>query len=466
MANKFIDPNGLLYFWQKILSKFVAKEVGKGLSTNDYTTDEKTKLGGIEAGANKTTIDDSLTSTAADHALSANQGKLLNDAIAKITTDIGDLGGGDMMKALYDKDNNGQVDKADDADKLGGNAPDYFAAATHTHDKATSEKDGLLSKEDFSKLAGIADGANNYTLPKATDSVLGGIKVGENLSVSEDGTLSADAQHIDVDDAIDADSVNPVQNKVVKAALDGKSDSNHVHAVATADADGFMSKGDFSKLAGVESGANKYTHPAAHPATMITEDETHRFSTDAEKTAWNGKVDSEDGKGLSTNDYTTAEKNKLNGIAEGANKTVVDETLSADSTNPVQNKAVQTALNGKVNTSVLGQANGVATLDESGLIPSAQLPSYVDDVIEGYADVTVDTTTDESGFKTTTVTVNGFYSDEAHQYAITGESGKIYVDVKTNLSYRWGGTVYVQITSSDCTAITNAEIDDIIAKTL
>lgn len=408
MANKFVDSNGLLYFIQKLKDKFVAKEAGKGLSTNDYTTDEKTKLGGIEAGANKTTIDDSLTSTAADHALSANQGKLLNDAIAKITTDIGDLGSGDMMKALYDKDDNGQVDKADDADKLGGNAPDYFAAATHTHDKATSEKDGLLSKEDFSKLAGIAEGANNYTLPKATDSVLGGIKVGENLSVGEDGTLSADAQHIDVDDAIDADSVNPVQNKVVKVALDGKSDSNHVHAVATADADGFMSKGDFSKLAGVESGANKYTHPAAHPATMITEDETHRFATDAEKTAWNGKV----------------------------------------------------------NTSVLGQANGVATLDESGLIPSAQLPSYVDDVIEGYADVTVNTTTDESGFKTTTVTVNGFYSDEAHQYAITGESGKIYVDVKTNLSYRWGGTVYVQITSSDCTAITNAEIDDIIAKTL
>lgn len=44
---KYLDQNGLLYFWQKIVSKFVAKESGKGLSTNDYTTEEKNKLAGL-----------------------------------------------------------------------------------------------------------------------------------------------------------------------------------------------------------------------------------------------------------------------------------------------------------------------------------------------------------------------------------------------------------------------------------
>ena len=44
---KFLDENGLLYFWQKIVNKFVAKETGKGLSTNDYTTTEKDKLGSL-----------------------------------------------------------------------------------------------------------------------------------------------------------------------------------------------------------------------------------------------------------------------------------------------------------------------------------------------------------------------------------------------------------------------------------
>ena len=56
------------------------------------------------------------------------------------------------------------------------------------------------------------------------------------------------------------------------------------------------------------------------------------------------KVDKVSGKGLSTNDYTTTEKNKLAGIADGANKTVVDSALSATSTNPVQNKVVNTAI--------------------------------------------------------------------------------------------------------------------------
>lgn len=59
------------------------------------------------------------------------------------------------------------------------------------------------------------------------------------------------------------------------------------------------------------------------------------------------KVDKISGKGLSTNDYTTAEKNKLADIAAGANKTTVDASLNASSTNPVQNKVVQVALAGK-----------------------------------------------------------------------------------------------------------------------
>lgn len=51
MSTKYLDDNGLLYFWQKIKAKFVAQETGKGLSTNDYTTTEKNKLAGIATGA-------------------------------------------------------------------------------------------------------------------------------------------------------------------------------------------------------------------------------------------------------------------------------------------------------------------------------------------------------------------------------------------------------------------------------
>ena len=53
------------------------------------------------------------------------------------------------------------------------------------------------------------------------------------------------------------------------------------------------------------------------------------------------KVDVVEGKGLSTNDYTDEEKSKLSGIEKGANKTIVDSSLSDTSTNPVQNKVIK-----------------------------------------------------------------------------------------------------------------------------
>lgn len=53
MANTYLDSNGVSHFWEKIKSKFVPKETGKGLSTNDYTTVEKNKLAGIDTGAQK-----------------------------------------------------------------------------------------------------------------------------------------------------------------------------------------------------------------------------------------------------------------------------------------------------------------------------------------------------------------------------------------------------------------------------
>lgn len=56
MARKYLDSDGLLYFWQKITNKFVAKDGSKVLSTNDYTTEEKNKLAGIAEGANNYTL--------------------------------------------------------------------------------------------------------------------------------------------------------------------------------------------------------------------------------------------------------------------------------------------------------------------------------------------------------------------------------------------------------------------------
>lgn len=65
---------------------------------------------------------------------------------------------------------------------------------------------------------------------------------------------------------------------------------NTTYGKATQAADGLMAKEDKAKLDGVATGANKYTHPASHPATMITQDATHRMVSDTEKAAWNAKA--------------------------------------------------------------------------------------------------------------------------------------------------------------------------------
>ena len=69
-----------------------------------------------------------------------------------------------------------------------------------------------------------------YTLPPATNSTLGGIIVGNNLTITPEGVLSATGGGggVTVDDHIDGTSENPVQNKVIKVALDDKLDKTDV----------------------------------------------------------------------------------------------------------------------------------------------------------------------------------------------------------------------------------------------
>ena len=75
----------------------------------------------------------------------------------------------------------------------------------------------------------------------------------------------------------------------------------------------------------------------------------------------------------------------------------------------------------QVKRSEMGAANGVATLDSNGVIPSSQLPSYVDDVLE---------------------------YDSSTSFPSPGTDGKIYVDKTDNKQYRWSGSIYVEISKS------------------
>ena len=116
-----------------------------------------------------------------------------------------------------------------------------------TNDYTTAEKN---------KLSGIAAGANAYTHPSSHPATI----------------ITQDSTHRFVTDT-------------EKSSWNGKAST----AVASTTSNGLMSKDMVSKLNGIAPGANAYKHPSTHPATIITEDATHRFVTDVEKASWNSK---------------------------------------------------------------------------------------------------------------------------------------------------------------------------------
>lgn len=108
-------------------------------------------------------------------------------------------------------------------------------------------------------------------------------------------------------------------------------------------------------------------------------------------------------------------ENKFDGVTdalEDALQKEIEDRKAGDTT-------ITNSLNAFISTK--GQPSGLAELDSTGKVPAAQLPSYVDDVLE--------------------------YSTKA-QFPQTGETGKIYVAKDTNLTYRWTGTQYLEISQS------------------
>lgn len=126
--------------------------------------------------------------------------------------------------------------------------------------------------------------------------------------------------------------------------------------------------------------------------------------------------------GIGVNTLTSGEVLIGNGV-NGITSKPIDNTNGGtnNSESLITSGAVKAGLDSKLDISLKGTSNGLAELDNEGKVPSSQLPSYVDDVLE---------------------------FENRNSFPLTGESGKIYVAIDTNLSYRWGGSTYVEIASS------------------
>lgn len=173
----------------------------------------------------------------------------------------------------------------------------------------------------------------------------------------------------------------------------------------------------------------------------ITDSTNKRFVTDSQKTTLqntsgintgdetNATIKTKLGPANATNDgylsqtdYNTF-NNKQNALGFTPENIANKENLTLDNsaTKYPTNNLVKNTLNNYLLSSLKGANNGLAELDSNGKVLSAQLPSYVDDVLE---------------FSTISA------------FPITGESAKIYIAIDTNKSYRWGGSSYVEISSS------------------
>lgn len=135
-----------------------------------------------------------------------------------------------------------------------------------------------------------------------------------------------------------------------------------------------------NKLAGISASANNYTHPTTHPPTIITQDANNRFVTDAEKIAWNGKVDGTVASTTANGLMTSTDKTKLDGlvnythpvnhpasvITQSATARFVSDIEKATWNGKADNVGATTTTNGLVKKCE-SQADSVAT-DVEGLI--------------------------------------------------------------------------------------------------
>ena len=270
-------------------------------------------------------------------------------------------------------------------------------------------------------IIAYSTGISKELFPIASKTAIGCVKIGDNINVSGDGTISV---NIDGGEAgsVDWDNINNKPSSFtpsththddryyteteINTKLNSKSNTDHTHSnyastiTTTGTGNAVTSISQNGNTITVTKGAtyNNYTHPTNHPASIITQDATHRFITDTERTNWNdanSKKHSHSNKGYldiinqnlaTTNDVnfksvkttgdiiaystgTTSEKypiastNALGCVKIGSGISVSsDGTISATSTTgggkwgeitgTLSNQSdLQTALNGKANSS-------------------------------------------------------------------------------------------------------------------
>ena len=369
--SKYLDENGLLYLWNKIKAHvqsvitnlnlsgtYVAKESGKGLSTNDYTTEEKNKLSNIQAGAEVNVQANWSESDPTSDAYIKNKPTIPEGAAASTVTPIVD---GTASKGIDEGFARGDHVHPTDTSRVEANNP----ITGETKTKITYDSKGLVTAGADLQASDIP----SLTLSKISD-------------------VTASAAELNIMDGVTASTA----------------ELNYVDGV-----------------------------------------------TSNIQTQLNSKADA---------------SSSVSTVAYGSNK--ITKTINGATTDVVTATTIVTD-GGGVLSSTIGAASGICPLDSNQKVPAANLPSYVDDVVEAYP------RTGQTRLSSTWLATGS-----ASGTVITPESGVIYVlmtavtftdpDASSSHStdtitwpagteFRWGGTSYVKINDGGLSSMTNTEMD-------
>ena len=217
----------------------------------------------------------------------------------------------------------------------------------------------------------------------------------------------------------------------IQIAEDGKtiSATDTTYVDATTSTSGLMSATDKTKLDGVATGAQVNTietikvngnalTPDTNKAVLISTSNFFVNSLDTTQNTFNAITESIDSANMSIS--SNGENDISVSVSDSSHNMLTRQLATSNDIRALETKT-EDLKNSKLDTSLKGAANGVAELDANGKVLTSQLPSFVDDVIE------------------------------AENFAALpneGETGKIYVTLDDNKTYRWSGSTYVEISAS------------------
>ena len=361
MAYKFLDYTGLEYVINTIKNKFVQKVSGKALSTNDFTNTLKDKLDGVESGAQVNTVNQ-VNNKTGNVVLNSEDISFTSSVAGSTPTTIRKI-----IDDILEKDEEQDVASSQVANRVSAletNKADKTYTDTEL-DKKADKTTTYTKTETDTELNKKADQVTTYTK----------LEIDGKLEAIDSGVISVNEKTgvvtLDADDISDTSTDNKFVSATEKSTWNGKANVSYVDTELDKKADKTTTytktetdtelnkKADKTttytkleidgKLGEIDSGVisvNEKTGVVTLDADDISDTSTdNKFVSATEKSTWNGKanvsyvdtevgkkVDKVTGKGLSTNDFTTTLKNKLDGIDSGAQTNVI-ETITRNGTN-------------------------------------------------------------------------------------------------------------------------------------